>query len=166
MRSSIYVAIPLLLLLAVGQTAVIPHFPVLGLVAILPFLVVLSWTMLHGLEEGLVWAFIGGIWMDVFSIGPMGTTAIAYMVAVVAVANLTQLLPDSRFFMPMAMAALGSLIYLIVYLSLIRLLGFGGSLQTAVDLRPLILLNAGFMLPVYWLTYTADRMISPRRVKI
>lgn len=166
MRSSIYVAIPVMLLLAVGQTAVFPHFSVFGLVPMLPFLVALSWTMLHGLEEGLIWGFIAGICMDLFSIGPFGATALAYMVAVVAVANVTQLLPDSRFFMPMAMAALGSLIYLLIYLPLIWMFGFGGSLGTAVNLLPLILINAAVMLPVYWLTYTADRMVRPRRVQL
>lgn len=165
MRSSIYVAIPLLLFLAVLQTAVLPHFPILGLLPLLPFLVALSWTMLHGLKEGLAWAFIAGMWLDLFSIGPQGATALAFMAAVFVVDSALQLLPESRFFMPVALAALGSLVYLLVYLPFIRLLGFGGSLATAVDLLPLILLNAGFMLPVYWLAYSADRIVRPRRVE-
>lgn len=164
MRSSIYVAIPLLLILAVLQTAVLPNFPIFGLLPLLPFLVALSWTMLHGLQEGLAWAFIAGMWLDLFSIGPQGATALAFMAAVLVAHNVMQLLPDSRFFMPVALAALGSLVYLLVYLPFIRLLGFGGSLATAVDLLPLILIHAGFMLPVYWLIYSADRIVRPRPV--
>ncbi len=165
MRSSIYVAVPLLLFLAVLQTAVLPRFPVLGLLPLLPFLAALSWSMLYGLKEGLIWAFIAGMWLDLFSVAPQGTSALAIMAAVFAVSNVLQLLPDSRFFMPVAMAALGSLVYLLIYLPFIRLFGFGGSLATAVDLLPLILVNAGFMLPVYWLIYSADRMVRPRRVE-
>jgi hypothetical protein len=36
--------------------------------------------------------------------------------------------------------------------------------ETAVTLLPLILLNAGAMLPVYWLVYSANRIVRPRRV--
>ncbi|MCZ7670303.1 MAG: rod shape-determining protein MreD [Chloroflexi bacterium] len=52
-------------------------------------LVVVSWTLLHGLEEGLVWAFVAGLCIDLFSIGPTGATALAYLTAVLAVASLT-----------------------------------------------------------------------------
>lgn len=164
MRSSIYVAIPLLLMLALLQTAVLPHFPIAGQVALVPLLVVISWTMLNGLKDGLAWGFIAGMWLDLFSIGPLGTTAVAYMAAILVVDSIQQLLPDSRFFMPVAMAALGSLVYLLVYLPFIRVLGYGGSWETAVTLFPLILLNAGAMLPVYWLVYSANRIVRPRRV--
>ncbi|MBK7915476.1 MAG: rod shape-determining protein MreD [Chloroflexi bacterium] len=165
MRATVYVAIPLMLLLAVLQTAVLPRFPILGLTPLLPLLVVISWTLLHGLEEGLVWGFTAGLAMDLFSIGPLGATALAYMTAVLAVAGLVRALPENRFFIPVVVAALGSTVYLIVYLLFVRLLGFLPLAETAVTLAPIILLNAGFMLPIYWLIYTIDRWAFPRRVE-
>jgi len=166
MRTGIYVAIPVMVGLAVLQTAVLPRFPVLGLVPQLSFLVALSWALLRSLEEGLAWGFIAGISLDLFSIAPLGTTAVAYMAALFAVVSLIRVLPENRFFIPVVMAALGSIVYLLVYLIFMRLLGFSSSVETAVTLAPLILLNAGFMLPVYWLIYSIDRVIHPRRVEL
>ncbi|MCB8982875.1 MAG: rod shape-determining protein MreD [Ardenticatenaceae bacterium] len=166
MRTGIYVAVPVMLLLAVLQTAVLPRFSILGLVPQLSFLVALSWALLRGLEEGLAWAFIAGFSLDLFSIGPLGTTAIAYMTAVFVVMMLMRVLPENRFFIPVVMTALGSAVALFVYLLFVRLLGFASSLETAVSLAPLIILNAGFMLPVYWLIYSLDRLIHPRRVEL
>ena len=103
--------------------------------------------------------------MDLFSIGPLGATALAYMTAVLAVAGLVRALPENRFFIPVVVAALGSAVYLIVYLLFVRLLGFLPLAETAVTLAPIILLNAGFMLPIYWLIYTIDRWAFPRRVE-
>ncbi len=166
MRSTIYVAIPLMLVLGVLQTAVLPYFPILGLVPQLSLLVALAWALLHGLEEGLVWGFAAGFWLDLFSIGPLGATALAYMVAILVVVLLLQWLPTNHFSIPLMMAALASLIYLIVYLSFVRLLGYGPTLGTAVTLLPLILINAGFMLPIYWFIARINRLFYPRRVEL
>lgn len=166
MRTTVYLAIPVLLLLAVLQTAVFTRFPVFGLAPSFSFLVALSWALLRGLEEGLAWAFIAGLSVDLFTIGPLGATALAYMTAVLAVIALTRVLPENRFFIPIVMAALGSMVYLLVYLLFGRLLGLAASLETAVTLAPLILINAGFMLPVYWLVHSVHRLIYPRRVEL
>lgn len=166
MKSSVYIAIPLFLILAVLQTAVLPHFPLFGAVVQLPLLVVICWTLLHGLEEGLIWAFIAGLCTDLFSIGPFGATALAYITAVLVVAGLDSLLPAGRFFLPIIYAALGSFIYLLVYLPFLRLLGYGSSFGAVSDLITLILLNAGFMLPIYWIIYSIEQSIRPRRVEV
>ncbi len=166
MKSSVYIAIPLFLGLAVLQTAVLPYFPLYGVVVQLLLLVVVSWTLLHGLEEGLVWAFVAGLCIDLFSIGPTGATALAYITAVLAVASLNSVLPSGRFFMPVFYAALSTIIVFIVYLLFVRLLGYGASFAAAADYVSIILLNAGFMLPVYWLVYSVDRAIRPRRVEV
>ncbi|MBK8988458.1 MAG: rod shape-determining protein MreD [Chloroflexi bacterium] len=166
MRATIYVAIPVMLLLAIVQTAVLTRFPIFGLTPQISLLVALSWFLLHGVEEGVAWAFIAGMSLDLFSIGPSGSTALAYMVAVLAVAGLLRVLPQSHFFVPPMMAAISSIVYLIVYLLLLQLFGFAPSAETAVNLAPIILLNAGFMLPIYWLVYAIDRRVHPRRVEL
>ena len=161
-----YVAIPVFLLLAVVQTAVLPYFPLFGTVVQLPLLVVISWTLLHGLEEGLVWAFVAGLSVDLFSIGPFGATAVAYITAVLLVFGLEYLLPSGRFFLPLVYAALGTFVYLFVYLVFVQLLGYGASFTAVSELATLILLNAGFMLPLYWLIFSIDHAIRPRSVEL
>ena len=166
MKSSVYIALPLFLLIAVVQTAVLPYFPVFGIVVQTPLLVVISWTLLHGLEEGLVWAFVAGLCVDLFSIGPFGATALAYITAVLVISGIQNILPSGRFFLPVFYAALATFVYLLIYLPFVRLLGFGASFGTVSDLVTLILLNAGFMLPVYWVISAIEYTIRPRRIEV
>ena len=50
MAVNFYVAIPLMAVLAILQTAVLPRFPIAGLEPQLVFLVALAWGLLRGLE--------------------------------------------------------------------------------------------------------------------
>ncbi len=163
---SVYLAVPVMLVLAVVQTAVLPHFPILGLIPQPVFLVALSWGLLRGINEGIVWAFIGGICLDLFSVGPLGATALAFMLAILAVTWVENAMPTSRFFLPMIMAALATLIYLFVYFFLLRLLGQQFNMQTAVALSPLAILHGALVLPIYWLMYYLDRGFRPRRIEL
>lgn len=49
-------------------------------------LVVLAWSLVRGTEEGVVWGFVGGLMIDLFSGGPVGMTALA-LVAVAFLAG-------------------------------------------------------------------------------
>ncbi|MEJ2747436.1 MAG: rod shape-determining protein MreD [Anaerolineae bacterium] len=166
MSSTIYLAIPVMLLLAVLQTAVLPHFPVLGLIPQLPFLVALAWGLLRGMNEGLVWAFIGGLFLDLFSVAPMGVTSLSYMLAILAVVWIENAMPADRFFVPVIMAIAATVIYLLVYLILLRLLGYLTTLQGAAALLPTAILHGLLILPIYWLLYYLDRIFRPRPVEL
>ncbi|MCP4424070.1 MAG: rod shape-determining protein MreD [Chloroflexi bacterium] len=166
MSTSIYLAIPLMTLLAVAQTAALPRFPILGMIPQLPFLVALSWGLLRGVNEGVIWAFIGGLCLDLFSVGPLGATALAFMAAILAVAWIENAMPSSRFFLPILMAALATLIYFFVYLLLLRLLGYPLNLQAATEWLPVALLHGVLVLPIYWLMHLLERLIRPRPVNI
>ncbi len=54
---------------------------VLGARPNLMLLVVLTWTVARGTDEGLVWAFAGGLIVDLLSGGPLGGTALALLAA-------------------------------------------------------------------------------------
>lgn len=45
----------------------------------LMLLVVLAWAVVRSADEGLVWGFIGGLIVDLFSGGPFGATALALL---------------------------------------------------------------------------------------
>lgn len=164
--TSRYVAIPIMLVLAVLQTAVWPRFPILGLIPQLPLLLVLSWGLQRGMIEGVIWAFIAGLVVDLFTVGPVGLTALGYMTAVLLSVWFAQLLPESRLFMPALVGGIGTLLYLAVYLPGLRLVGFPISLPQATALLPLALLHVGLILPVYWLMLIIDRTINPPRVQL
>jgi len=50
-----YISFPVLLVVVILQSTVVPYFRVAGGGPDLILMVVLSWMMLAGLEEGLVW---------------------------------------------------------------------------------------------------------------
>lgn len=165
MSGTIFVAIPMMLILAVVQTAVFPYFPLFTLTPQLPFVVSLGWGLQRGPEEGVLWAFVGGFCLDLFSLAPMGTTSLSFMVAVFIASFIAQALPSSRFFLPMFLGVLATLISLVVYFLYLRLLGQATSIELIVNLLPVSILHGGLILPVYWLVYLIDNILRPRRVQ-
>jgi rod shape-determining protein MreD len=153
-------------ILGVVQAAILARFPLLGMVPQLPFLFAVAWALLHGVEEGAVWAFLAGFFLDLFSFTPMGVTSLAFMAAIGAVALLHRHLPVSRFFLPAVLAGLGTLIALLLYLLLLRLTGYPVDWQRAAALPPVAVLHALLVLPVYWALFTLERSLRRRAVEI
>jgi len=162
---SLYAAIPLMALLAIVQTAVLPHFPIAGVEPQLLLLVALAWGLVRGLEEGLVWAFIGGLWSDLFSMAPVGLSSLAFMAAVAAAVLLQQVMPPRRLLVATLMAALGTLIYLVISIVVLGLLGHGLSAAGLAELLPLFVLHMVAILPIYLLLQSLVRVLKPRRVE-
>ena len=166
MRSTVYLAVPVMLLMLILQATVLPRFPIWGLTPQLCLLAATSWGLLRGPEEGVVWAFIGGFLLDLYTSGPMGALTLAMMLAVLLVSLVRQNFPASSFFMPLLYAVLATIVFLVAYLILIRLLGHPVTAAAVRDLAALILLDALFMLPIYWLLGQLERLVNPRRVEL
>lgn len=165
MGNHIYIAIPVMAILAIVQSSIIPGFPILGVTPQLLFLVALAWGMLRGIEEGVIWAFIAGLFVDLFSIAPMGISALAFMAAVGASILVQRILPPRRLLVAILLAALGTLIYLAFYAVILRIFGFGVSPVGFVGMLPLVALHAILIVPVYLLLATIVRAMQPRRVE-
>jgi len=162
---SLYSAIPLMAALAIIQTAVLPRFAIAGVEPQLVFVVALAWGLLRGLEEGLVWAFIAGIWVDLLSVTPVGLSALAFMGGVAVPVLLQQVMPPRRLLVAVIMAVLGTSIYLAFYALSLRIFGHPVSLRTLLELLPLIAFHAVLIVPVYLLLASIVRVLKPRRVE-
>jgi rod shape-determining protein MreD len=68
-------------------------------------------TIAIGLEAGLVWAFVGGLVLDVLAQRPLGSTAFALLLCMGATAVLAQLLVRVRPIVPVLATLLLSLFY-------------------------------------------------------
>ena len=68
-------------------------------------------TVAIGLEAGLVWAFVGGLVLDVLAQRPLGSTAFALLLCMGATAVLAQLLVRVRPVVPVLATLLLSLFY-------------------------------------------------------
>ena len=166
MTASIYLAIPLMLVLSLVETAVLPHFPLFGVSPQLAFLVALAWGLLYGIEEGAVWAFFAGFFTVLFSITPVGVSSLSFMVGITAVIWATQALPTSRLLLPLALAGLATVISFIIEIVLLRLFGTIADFQSIAILPNILLVHVLTILPIYWLLYLIDRAMRPRRVQL
>ena len=72
--------IPLLITVALSQTVLVARVDLWGGRPDLMLLVVLVWSVVRGMNEGLVWGFIGGLIIDLISGGPLGATTLALLV--------------------------------------------------------------------------------------
>lgn len=166
MSGSIYLAIPLMIILGLVQTAVLPHFPFLGSTPQLGLLVALAWGLLYGIEEGVVWAFLAGIFADLFSISPVGVSALAFMGGITAVLWAARALPASRVFMPLILAGLTTIISFLINMLLLRLFGTITDFRSITIIPSLTLVNILAILPIYWLLFIINRTLQPRRAQL
>jgi rod shape-determining protein MreD len=95
-------------------------------------------TVAIGLEAGLVWAFVGGLVLDVLAQRPLGSTAFALLLCMGATAVLGRLFVHLRPIVPILATALLSLLYsMILYVAL-------NALQTPIPVAdPLAILVPG-----------------------
>jgi rod shape-determining protein MreD len=120
---SLYFTIPFLALVAMLQSTLVPHLAVGSVRFDLMLLVVISWSLRRGLQEGLVWAFCGGMALDLFSGVPLGSTALVFMIVASVVALARASLFRSRMALPWMMAGLATLIYYGLFLVVMAIMG-------------------------------------------
>jgi rod shape-determining protein MreD len=57
-----------------------PHLTIMGVKPDLMLLMVISWSLLRGAQEGVIWALVGGMGLDLLSGAPFGTSTVALLV--------------------------------------------------------------------------------------
>lgn len=73
-------ALWLLPVLAVLQASLMGHLAVRGIAAGIVLVTVVDWGILRGVDEGMLWAFLGGLCLDVFSGSPFGTSTVSLVI--------------------------------------------------------------------------------------
>ena len=164
--SSILFAVPLMVILTVLQTSVLPYFPLFGVTPSLPFIMALAWGLIRGANEGIIWAFIAGFFMDLFTAAPTGGFALTYMIAVLAAFVVKDRLPANRTVVPMLLAGLASILQQLLYALYLGLFGYGVGQVLASSLLPTILLQTFLILPIYWLLYLVQSIVWPKPVEV
>lgn len=149
-----YLMVPLLLLLCLLQSTAAARMKIAGVKPELVLLMVVIGALVYGARPGVVWAFVAGVGMDIFSGGPFGASSLALMASAL-VAGLGHR-PFSRFniFVPLAATALGTLAYAGVYLTILTVLEVAGAptLRVPIDdamrdiVLPVTLYNTAIML--------------------
>lgn len=166
MNRSLYVVIPLALILTILQATMLARVSVFGVSLQPALLVAIAWSILRGPYEGLVWAFIIGVILDFFSIGPTGSMALALMIAVLPLTYLNHMLPENAYVMPIALTALGVVIYLLVYTIILAMAQMGFRSNVLIDLPLTVLLNTLLSIPIYWSLRWTSRLLYPRQIEL
>ncbi len=161
------VALIVLVLLALVQSSLLPRLPLLNLYPDLVLVAVLSWTTVHGVREGAVAAFVGGLLLDLLSGRPLGSQALALLLTALPVARLSMPAYRENLAFPILGAFVGTLLYHLLLLLLAFLMGepanWGNTLLRVA--LPLAVVEAVLMVPFYLLVDRLDRR-SRRRIRI
>ncbi|PJF36698.1 MAG: rod shape-determining protein MreD [Candidatus Thermofonsia Clade 1 bacterium] len=80
-----YFSLSIVLIGALMQATIVPEVRIGESAPDLVLLLAVSWTLLAGLSEGLLWASAGGLLQDWLSGLPSGTTALALLAAAMSV---------------------------------------------------------------------------------
>jgi rod shape-determining protein MreD len=116
---SIPAALAVVALMTMLQEGVVPQLTISGARPDLVLLSVIDWALIRGVEEGMLWGFVGGIFVDTFSGLPFGTSSAAY-VAVAAVVGVGEsALMRTHVLLPFVAAITGTLVYYAVALVLV-----------------------------------------------
>ncbi len=161
-----YLSIPILGLSAALMASMVPHvidFLIALLSNITPvlnntrgqlnlvMLFVICWSIHAELTESLVWAFVGGLALDLLSILPIGATSVALILIAFAVNGVARQLFRVRLMFLIAVTPLATLFLTTYTLFALAILGntYEVLTVTRLVLIPTILLNLLAVMPVY-----------------
>jgi rod shape-determining protein MreD len=163
-----YIALPILLIAAVIQSTIVPEIRIGSGGPDLVLMLVLSWTLLADIEEGVVWAIVGGVVQDLINGVPLGTSALALVIVAFAVNLAIRTVAWNNLIVPLPVAAVGTVVYHLILFVLLAILGRRISMLymlTSVTL-PTLVYNVVLMLVVFRLAGLMYRASRPRRVTL
>lgn len=145
--------------LALLQVTAGHRIAVLGVQPDLVFLVVVAWGLLCGSREGVIWGFVGGFCLSLFSGAPFAVSPSALM-CVGALAGLGRTrVYRTQLLLPAMTAPVASAVHGLLWLSLLYVTGHAVPwLDTLLRvILPSMVLNSILIIPVYALLRSLHR---------
>ncbi|OQY20181.1 MAG: rod shape-determining protein MreD [Anaerolineaceae bacterium 4572_32.1] len=162
-----YLLLPLLLSVALLQATALPELKILGVKPELMLLLVLAWSLLRSSEEGLLWAFVGGMMLDLFSGGPFGTSTLGLLVVSFFAGLVEASTIRASLLLPMIAALLGTLLYQGLFLLIIQVTR--GNVPWVDSLLqvtlPSLAVNALLMPLVFQIAVWLDRRVGRQDIR-
>lgn len=124
----------------------------------------IGWTILQGLRDGVIWAVIGGLSLDLLSGGPFGLFTLAMLVVALVTSLFHGRVFGSSIILPLSLTFPLSLLFNGLALLLLNLLGRPVVWNEAfsVVLVPVAIFNIAVMLLVFPLLYLLNRWLNPQ----
>lgn len=164
MNRSTLVAIPILLILTIFQVSVLTVIPFLDQIVQPIVLCAIAWGMLRGLADGLVWGFIGGLLLDLFSIGPWGAHSLALMLSTALAVWIVTTLPPRQFWIPGIIGGVCAVVYLMVLVALIQISPYGSHWSSLPNVGTYFVVQGTAMVLFYWLLFALRQRLYPPEV--
>jgi rod shape-determining protein MreD len=166
---SLQLGIPLFLVGAVLQAALVPRLRIFGGQPDLIVVIVLVWAYLDRTQEGLVWGFVGGFFIDLLSGVPPGISTLALVPVAFLVSTVEFGLYRGTILVPLGLAAGGALGYHLLTMILLRFLvnypiDFGHALINIT--LPSVIFDMIIFIPLLSLLERGYDRLHPRAVKI
>lgn len=160
---TIYVVVPFLVVVAVLQAAILTHLTIWSVFVDLPLLIVVSWGLVQGPKEGIVWGFVAGVAVDLLSGAPFGAATLSLMAGGALAGLGRRSVYAAHVVFPAGIMFLATIVYDVLFLSIVWISGQPvGWLDSFFRIiLPSAVLNA-LLMPVVFL---AMRVFSARFVR-
>ena len=122
-RGLLYYLLPVLLFFAaLLQSTLTTRLRILGVKPELVLILVVIGAMVYGTKSGLTWALLGGIFVDLFSGGPMGSSSLALIGAALVASLGHTVLSRFNVIVPVGLTITATLVYSLIYIGVLGLL--------------------------------------------
>jgi rod shape-determining protein MreD len=126
--------LPLIAAACLFQATAAARIKIYGVKPDLVLLLVVIGTLVYGGRAGLVWAFFGGLGLDIFSGGPMGSSSLALMAAALVASFGHRTLSRFNLLVPLVAMVTATLVYAGAYLGILAVLQYLDVTQHQVPL--------------------------------
>ncbi len=159
-----YLVVPLLVLIALVQTTLLPIFLPGPVRPDLMLMLVVGWGVVHGNGQATLLGFGGGILLDLLSGTPFGLQALTLGAIGFLADSLQTTFFRSNIFIPLATIFVATLMVYIGSAAALQTLGYPVSWALYIFniVLPTAILNTALMPFMYWALRRLDRVVRPR----
>lgn len=154
-----------LIVFAFMQATIFPNSELIGIFPDVTLVIILVWSAVRGVREGLLWAFLVGILLDTLALDPLGANALALLPVVLLGAFSGRAFFHSSLIVPILACVIATFLHALVLL-LVRSAG-GMSISIVPLVRIIMLqtvLNVMIVPPIYLIGSLAQKPVSSRNV--
>lgn len=151
----------ILVFAALVQATVLPSLNVIAVLPDVTLVLLLVWSALRGVPEGLFWAFGLGLFLDVVALDPFGANGLALLSVAVLGGLARRRFFHSNLIVPIVVAAVATFVHAVVLLLIRSSEGAGLPLAAVGQVVFLqALLNAIFVPPLYLIAGLMGRRMA------
>jgi hypothetical protein len=162
------IAIPILGVLVLLQTAVFSRFPLLRGTADLVLIAVIAWALQKRVQTAWQWGIIGGLYIGLASALPFWATMIIFLLAVAAALALRQRVWQAPILAMFIATFALTLISHLITMGALRLNGVSLPLQQTLNLitLPSLILNLLMAIPAFFLLADLAKWVYPEKLEV